>query len=222
VPATIAAVKTRYTYNARAMRYRDARTGRYVAATKVKRAVDRVVRSAANDMRALARQLANREITLAKWQGDFAAALKSLHVASAIAGAGGLANMSARDYGTVGARLRFEYDRLEQFAQALARREFTWGELRNRVEMYCAAGHVSHEDARFNAAKAVAMTHEYNRLGRREKHCKTDPAKSTRHGCLDLTEAGVVPIGMLPRPGDRRCLSRCGCTVMYLRKGGGE
>lgn len=219
MPATIAAVKTRYTYNARAMRYRDSRTGRYVAATKVKRAVDTVVRSASNDMRALARQLANREITLAKWQGDFAAALKSLHVASAIAGAGGLANMSARDYGTVGARLRFEYERLEQFAQALARREFTWGELRARVEMYCAAGHVSHEDARFNSAKDVAMTHEYNRLGRREKHCKTG---NGRVGCLDLTEAGVVPIGTLPRPGDRRCLSRCGCTVMYLRAKGGE
>lgn len=218
MPATIAAVKSRYSYNAKSMRYRDSRTGRYVATTKVKRAVDRVARSAANDMRALARQLANREISLSKWQGDMAASLKSLHVASAIAGAGGLANMSARDYGTVGARLRFEYDRLEQFAQALKRREFTWGELRARVEMYCAAGHVSHEDARFNAAKDVAMTHEYNRLGRREKHCQTG---NGRVGCLDLTEMGVVPIGSLPRPGDRRCLSRCGCSIGYLREKGG-
>jgi hypothetical protein len=217
MPATLAAVKTRYTYTERSMRYRDNRTGRFVPTAKVKRSIDRVVKTAQAEMRSLARQLADREITLGNWQSQFAERLKTLHVASAMAGRGGLAAMTAADYGRVGARLRFEYGRLELFARDLAARKFTWGELRNRVEMYCAAGHVSHEAARFGAARVANMLYEFNKLGRREKHCKTDP-RGGRVGCIDLTEMGRVPIGTLPRPGERRCLSRCGCTIGYSRK----
>jgi hypothetical protein len=214
MPATLAALKTRFSYNPRSMRYRDARTGRFVGTATVKRAVDKVIRSATDDMRKLARDLADRKISVGRWQREFAAQLKTLHVASAMAGVGGLANMTARDYGAVGARLRFEYGRLELFARDLKARKVTWGELRNRVEMYCSAGHVSHETARAYAADDALMTEERNALGRRENHCTT---KGDRVGCLDLSKMGWQPRGTIPLPGNRRCLSRCGCSMRYRK-----
>jgi hypothetical protein len=131
-------------------------------------------------------------------------------------GAGGLANMTPADYGRVGARLRFEYDRLARFAKQLKNREFTRKQLMSRVEMYCNAGHVSHEAARFDAAIGADMEEEKNNLGARENHCQTKPGG--RPGCLNMTAMGWVPIGTLTPVGQRQCLSSCGCYPSYRKR----
>lgn len=212
--ATVA-FKTRFSYSPQSLRYRDNATGRFVSTGKVKRAVDTVIRKSSNEMRSLAQDLADRKITLGAWQERFAAEMKNLHVSNAMAGAGGMRNMTQQDYGRVGQRLRFEYQRLELLAQALKRREFTEGELMNRVEMYVASGNTSYAGARGDAAVNAGFNEERNVLGNREKHCETGKG---RVGCLNLTRQGWVNIRTLTPVGQRRCISRCGCYIRYRRR----
>jgi hypothetical protein len=176
--------------------------------------VNAVITRATEAMRELSEDMAARRITLGAWQERFAMELKNLHVASAMAGAGGLAQMTPADYGRVGQRLRFEYERLENFAQQLKGGNYTHGQLRNRVEMYCAAGNVSFEAARRDGAQRGGFTEERNRLGRNENHCQT---KHGIEGCLDLAALSWVPIGTLPAPGHRVCKSRCMCSLQFRK-----
>lgn len=208
-------VKAKFTYSPATMRYRDNASGRFVSTKKVKRAVDTVIRKSSEEMRSLARDLADRRITLGAWQEKFAAEIKNLHISSAMAGAGGMRQMTQQDYGRVGQRLRFEYQRLEGFAQALKRREFTEGELMSRVEMYIASGNTSFAGARSDAAVGAGFDQEKNVLGRTEQHCRTGKGKV---GCLELTRQGWQPIRTLTPVGYRRCISRCGCYIRYRRK----
>lgn len=214
---TIAAT-TRFRYVTGAMRYRDLTTGKFVAPSTVKRAIQGTIRKARARMRSLALELDARTIRLDAWQRDTAAELKLLHVANAMIGTGGLAAMTPADYGRVGARLRFEYGRLQRFAEQLKAREFTQRAFLARVEMYCNAGGVSYAAAREDAAYTAGMEEERNKLGPREDHCESSPDGSGRPGCLDLTRLGWVPLGTLPAIGARKCLSNCGCDKAFRRR----
>lgn len=213
---TVVALRTKYSYSRATLRYRNNLTGQWVKAREVKRAVNATIASAQKEMRLLASDMAKRRITLGQWQERFAAEIKNLHVSNAMAGAGGMGQMAAQDYGRVGQRLRFEYERLAKFAADLKARKFTENELYARVEMYIAAGNVSYEGAKRDGAIAAGYDLEKNVLGKNENHCTT---KGGIIGCVEVTALGKQPIGTLPAPGYRRCISRCYCMLRYYKAG---
>jgi hypothetical protein len=110
--AETVAVKTRFTYNPRTLRYRDNASGRFVRGSTVKRATFAVVKGSRAEMRRLTNDMIARRMDLGEWQDRFAAEVKNLHTSLAMAGAGGMASMTPSDWGRVGQRLRFEYSRL--------------------------------------------------------------------------------------------------------------
>jgi hypothetical protein len=140
--------------------------------------------------------------------------LKNLHVSGAMAGAGGMANMTAVDYGRVGQRLRFEYRRLAQFARDVKARKLTRDQVTARVEMYVAGLNGTFEETRREKAIAAGFTLERNVLGKNENHCRT----GDRIGCPELSAQGWGPIGNMPAPGRRQCLSRCFCRMTYRKR----
>jgi len=210
---TTNAVRARYEYDKRAMRYRDRRTGVWVKTASVKAATTRVINGVRKDMRALADDMAKGRIKLADWQRRMEQEIKSLHVSMAMAGAGGMGQMTQADYGRVGRRLRFEYERLARFAEQIKTGTTTLGAIRARVDMYITSGHTTHEDARRAQAIEEGYTHERNVLGNTDHHC-TD---GERPGCTEMTKMGVVPLGTLTPPGRRQCISRCDCSIRYSR-----
>lgn len=211
------AVKTRFTYNPRTLRYRDNRSGKFVKASTVKRATFAVVKASRAEMRRLSNEMIARRLDLGEWQERFAAEVKNLHTSLAMAGAGGMANMTPSDWGRVGQRLRFEYSRLAEFAVQLKNRQFTPGQVRARVDMYCNAGQISFEGSRRAGAETAGMTEERNLLGPNENHCHTDPKRPQREGCENLSLLGWVLLGTLPAVGSRVCISNCKCTLQFRR-----
>ena len=207
-------LKSRYEYNRRSMRYRDRRTGQWVSTKTVKRATIKVINASKAAMRTLAQDMAGRRIKLGEWQRRMEVEIKNLHVSMAMAGAGGMAQMTPRDYGRVGARLRFEYSRLQRFAEQIKAREVTMNMIESRVDMYVSAGHISHEAARKDQAYDQDYKYESNVLGRTDQHCRT----KDRPGCIEQTRLGRVPIGSLVPVGERQCISRCDCSIKYHRK----
>jgi hypothetical protein len=215
--AETVAVKTRFTYNPRTLRYRDNASGRFVRGSTVKRATFAVVKGSRAEMRRLTNDMIARRMDLGEWQDRFAAEVKNLHTSLAMAGAGGMASMTPSDWGRVGQRLRFEYSRLAEFAVQLAERQFTPGQVRARVDMYCNAGNVSFEASRRAGAETAGMTEERNVLGPNENHCHTNPKRPQREGCENVSLLGWVKLGTLPAVGSRVCISNCKCTLAFRR-----
>lgn len=205
-PVTLSVATPEYSYSPLTRRYRDISTGKFVKATEVRAAVDQVILGAKASIQDLALSLQAGKLTLAEWQVQTAQALKTLHVASAVAANGGFANMSQADYGFTGNLIKQQYQFLQQFANDIASgKQKLDGTLLNRVNLYVEAARGTFEDMARRVAKIGGLTEERRILGPADhcSDCTTDANKSWQ------------PIGTLPRIGDSICLSNCHCTFDF-------
>lgn len=212
--ATLAAVRSRYRWNANAQRYVGP-SGRFVSQKSLKQALTTTVRRAEREIESLARQVAAGTMDVAEWQTATAFRVKNIHIAMRAAGRGGLAQLDASDYGRLGADLRFQYRRLRTFAAEIAAGRLSPDAIVSRAGMYARSGSAAYERGRFDGWDRLSRTgvavEMKNVLGKGE-HCT---AGAGRPGCSEESERGWVPLGTLTIPGSRRCLTRCLCRLIY-------
>lgn len=115
--------------------------------------------------------------------------------------------MTPSDFGRVGRELRDQYGYLRRFARQIKSGDQRLdGRFRARVKLYAQSGLVSYTDAEAELAARMGRTEERNVIDPGAEHCEE---------CKALSARGWVPIGTLPRPGRRRCLSNCRCRLEY-------
>jgi hypothetical protein len=209
---TTRTVRADFQWDKRQLRYR--RAGKFVSERAVKLAIRRVIRTSQAEMRALGESMARGEIDVAEFQSRFASELKNLHVSAAMAGQGGPANMTSADYLRVGRGLKSQYRYLNNFARQIGNGELNRQQIRMRSEMYIRSSNGAYEGGRRDSAIAAGYRYEKNVLGKNENHCHTGPI---REGCIEVTARGWQMIGMMPLPGQRRCLSMCFCSLKFKR-----
>lgn len=195
-----------FAFSARAGRYRNRETGRFVSEAKVRDGVDAMVSTAADRMGELARQLRDGEITAAGFQVQMQVAIKDVHVAGALAAYGGRDAMTPARWGWVGARVRAEYG----YARGLVSdiidgKQPLNRQLDARVRQYASGGRVTYEAARGRQRKEQGETEERNVLHAAES-CASCKAQSAR---------GWVEIGALVPVGRRTCRGQCRCSIEY-------
>lgn len=191
-----------YRYDARSGRYRDVRTGRFLSGAVIREAVDNVADLASQRMAELSQRLIDGTLSLASWESSMMAEIKAAHVATGMAAHGGRAMMSPADWGLIGNRIRREYRYLRGFSRSIANGQQPLdGRLIARARQYGQASRPTYENVRLRDDRVRGMTVERNVLSRSE-HCGE---------CPKLTAKGWVPIGSLPRIGQRDCrgLDRC-------------
>jgi hypothetical protein len=202
-------VTPRYSWNERAGRYRDTKTGRYVSQTTLRNELEKVARQGKANMRALGEQLRSREISLAEWQLRMAQEVKSVHVAQAAAARGGWAQMSQSDWGYTGAQIRKQYEYLQHFADQVASGQQPLnGQVAARCGMYGDAGHTTHEKMRGRyMANSMSMEEERRVL----------TASESCQGCIEEAGRGWVPLGTSAPIGSKECRANCKCYKEYRR-----
>jgi hypothetical protein len=205
------AIRQRFQWSEERGRYRDLRTGRYVSALEVRRAVDQTLRSIGQETRRMADDFRAGRISLDRFRLEMRARTREVHILSAAAARGGMNKMDARAWGQVGGVIA-EQDRfIERFIGDIqSGRQPLNGQLNNRAAMYVEAGRTTHERAKREVQADQGMTEERNIL-RDAKHCGE---------CPELTQRGWVPIGTLPLPGQRECSVNCRCEI-ETREGAG-
>lgn len=196
-----------FSYDQKQGTYRRKSTGQFVSRREIRQAIDDAIVREERALVRIARRLQSNAITLERWQDESAQILKNLHLWNGAAARGGWGEMTQSDYGRVGARLREQYGYLDNFAQQLERGEarLMTGDFLTRVSMYAQAGRNTYEAVLQNEMENVGMSEERNVLAPAD-HCD---------GCLAADAAGWVPIGTLPLPGERDCLTRCKCEIIY-------
>jgi len=119
------------------------RNGKFVAFAEIKAIALQAAEASADVVGALAEQLASDQLRLDHWQELMRAALKSEHLAQYMAGRGGKAQMTQRDYGIVGAILKKQYQFLDDFAKDIAAGKLSPAQIAARARMYIESAHQS-------------------------------------------------------------------------------
>lgn len=192
-----------YTYDERSGRYRARASGRFVRASEVRAATDKIIAASKTRVDATTEQFRSRTITLGEWESRMRAEIRAIHVAVAVAGKGGRDQMSNADWGSVGARVKREYQFLTKRADAVASgRQAIDGSLGQRARMYSQAALATYLDTRGNELALRGFTEVRSIVHAREScaECLAQQAKGFQ------SERVYVPVGR------RTCLSSCACT----------
>lgn len=197
-----------FVWSARSARYIDPATGRFVGRAQVKTAVEQVIDGARAELQAHTRLLAAGAVDLPTWQAQCAQTLRALHLASAVIGKGGRAQMTPADYGRIGARTKDQYGFLARMAGEIHSGTLDIANapaVERRIGLYADAARATYEQSSRDSASGSTLSWERNILGTAD-HCDE---------CLAATASGRVPIGTLPLPGQRVCKQGCKCSLVY-------
>jgi len=221
-----ASLSVRYTWDARAPkgRYRDARTGRFVAWSDVRSALDDTLRSAGEAMTADARRLREGAITLEQFQLRFEQSIKSVHITSYVLEKGGWSELTPADHGRIGRLLynpnatgdtstwgQYQYAR-RMFDEIASGKQPLDGRLDARVRLYIEAGRRT-----YHRAERLTMT----RAGFDEERFRLAPADHCTDrdgplgGCVERAEASWQTMGTYGGIGEMNCRANDRCTVEY-------
>ena len=168
--------------------------------------LDKYIDAKNRGLDALTNQLRNREISLADWQLQVRAEIKSMHINAAMVARGGRDQMTPADWGRTGRELRNQYEYLDKWAADIASGKVKLdGRANVRAQLYGDASRSTYEQNR----RAVASMNGYTQE-RRILH-----AKESCTDCLEYAARGWQPIGTLPRIGESVCRTNCKCTFEY-------
>jgi len=193
-------------WDAEQQRYLTAR-GRALTAKEVRGLIDGLVKTSAARMKAWASQMQTGKLSVPKWQALMAKEVKNLHSATVVIARGGRGSMTPRDWGKLGADLKFQFKHLRDFALAVPRTivERT-AAIPARAEMYGTAGIGSYENSVLDRNIEFGLSIARRVMARGVDSCDV---------CIDEDDLGWQDINEIRRIGDSPCGARCNCIIEY-------
>lgn len=134
-----------WVWNAKARRYRNTRTGRFIGPKQMLELRDQFVAAMQDDMRRLTQRLARRDLTIQDYVVEARRLMRTTHVDEYVLARGGRGQMTASDWGKLGATLKFQYERFQAFAQEIAAGQMSVAQINRRALMYVDAATQSFE-----------------------------------------------------------------------------
>jgi len=203
-----AAIALRYLWQPMASktgRYLDARTGRLLSPLRVRQEVDRYIGKSYGTVDTLANQLRNREISIADWQAAMRTEIKALHLDTGMVAHGGRAQMTQADWERLSQQLRYQYGKLDGFANEIATGKWPLnGRLNSRAKLYSDAARGTYEQENRRNAATKGATEEQR-------------VRNSKESCAGCIQYGGywAPIGTLPPIGSQDCVTKCLCAFIY-------
>lgn len=188
------------------IRYRDPVTGRYITRDAVRQVMDELITKSQQRITTASDALRSHQLSLLEWRDIMRTEIKNIHLASEALASGGWAQLDAGAFGRVGARVKTQYQYLENFMrQVLDGTQRTDGTFFNRARQYVASARPAFHESMLEGARAAGYRFERNILHPAE-HCTE---------CLDMSALGKVPLGTLIPIGSRICRGNDRCSIRY-------
>jgi hypothetical protein len=197
-------------YNPKASRYIDS-NGRFVGQAKLDRLVLEEIQRTKARLRNVTQKLIDGKRSLSDWQETTALILKDSHLRLATLAAGGKGRLDKKQLGKVGAKLKSEYQLLNNFAKDIKDKEMSGKAILARAQLYAQSAAQTYYGNQ-HYIKGLDGANVAMRIPDPEaNHCADCPGYST-HG-LWLAINKVVPRGIACQ-----CRGRCRCRVRYARR----
>ena len=198
-----------WSYDRGTGRFRDHK-GRFLSQASVEKLVDARIDKLESSLKRFTRMLGDGNITLDQWEASVREAIKGAHIQAAIVGYGGKDQMGASEYGRIGQRLRSEYAYLQGFALDLLEQRISFPMALARIGLYAQSVRGSYWQGTELRKQEQGFSLMRRILDPQAQHCDD---------CLGFAARGIVPIGLVPLPGQRcACRARCRCRVEYFRQ----
>ncbi len=209
----------RYLWDRRELKY-TAQSGKAIPESLIQSGLEKVRELYRKRARLISEELERTKRTRAfinEWAINLKDEIRAMHATAASVARGGFGNLSPEDLRFVGSLTRYQYDRLQNFANQLLQGAQPFdGSYFRRSEMYINASRKIFSEAQRDLMETSGFRYERNVLSGSE-HCEPDP-KQPGKSCVEQTELGLVPIGTLLAIGDRRCLTGCQCHLEFMRE----
>lgn len=198
--------RKKYEWSRKAARYRDPRTGRFITRNEVRGWVDKLVQQSQRRLATAADDLRNGRTSVGQWQKIMRDEIKQTQLAAEALVRGGWKQMTSRDFGRVGSRVREQFKYLDRFTREVeSGKQASDGRLVQRAKSYAAAARVNFHESQTDQLAELGYSEEKNVLHVAE-HCDD---------CVDQAALGWVPIGTLTPIGSRKCRVNDRCSVQY-------
>jgi hypothetical protein len=166
---------------------------------------------------ALCDQLKANTISLAEWQAEMRDVILNELTQAMILAKGGRDFVTQSDWGYMGSQAKTQYTYLDKFVAEISANPTGWlsgNRLNARANLYSQLGYAALEDDLQREKTKAGFTEERNVLDPGAEHCHET---SGRPGCEEITAKGWVPIGTLPKIGERACYTNDRCELQYRK-----
>lgn len=198
-----------YRWSESAGRFTDAKTGRYVADSVVRRVVGQMADHASERLAAASQRILAGEMSLAAWQLEAMQAIKLSQVSAVVIAHGGAAAMTPSRYLEAARAIKAHYQYLRDFAEQISDgRQPLNGSLTARARQYGQGARAQFERIRGRGQQRRGYQSERNVIHSGE----------TCSGCRAESARGWVPVGGLVPVGSRTCRGNCRCSISYRRE----
>ena len=197
-----------YRWNARLGRYISQTTGRFVGRQAIVSLLDSHVGGSEARLARLVTTYSEGNVSPSVFAEQMRSELKRIHLQARALGAGGWDRLTQSDYGSIGGKLRSDYQRIERLAQDIANGDASLAQALNRAQGYVGNARVGYWDAQRERAQPQPgnVILERRVLGAAE-HCDS---------CIEYYGRGWQAQGVLPSPGtDSECGTHCRCHMQY-------
>lgn len=204
-----------YTFNPNTGRYRDADTGRFVKHADVILLTEASLKASENVSDTLSNLAGNGMLSGKDFEALMRKEIKAEYIRQYLAGIGGQAQMTKKDWSSIGGMLKEQYKYLKGFADEIAAGNLTEKQIASRAAMYINSAREAFERAKERTVVKAGYDQERWQLGFvRTEHCED---------CVGYEAMGWQPVGTFPYPGDGStvCLTNCKCYKQY-RKGSSD
>ena len=165
-----------------------------------------------------AAQLMAGTLDVGTWQERMRGEIKREYIRQGLIGAGGVENMDAKRWGSLGGQIADQYRYLDDFADEIAAGDLAEGTIRRRSEMYINSAREAFEREKEKAARKA----EQNEVWWKRT------AEESCEDCVAFEQMGWRPVDPWPymiggrkaRPGtgDTICLTSCKCGLRYRKR----
>lgn len=197
-------------YDEKLRQYRDS-AGRVLSRAAVRGEIDRLTDFVKREAKSLSDKLGAGTISLVDWHIGMRDLLKSGHIIAASVGRGGLLRMTQRDWGTVGAKIKWQYGFLAKVTRSIEKGKIVKALVPARAQKYASALHITFYKA-YGAAQAEGreVTGEKPLMVKRELN-----AAESCEGCLEYAAMGFIPVDEMPELGTLDCGDFCKCDLIF-------
>jgi hypothetical protein len=186
-------------------RFRDTARGQFVSRSRITELMEAQVNGAEQRLANIAQGVFDKSVAPGVAQELMRDELRRVTLENRALGAGGLDQLTFRDYGAAGRQLRDSYQRMTNLVSGIERGEVTLPQALRRIEGYTLEARNQFFAAQRDAQANSGRVFEERRILHAAESCPD---------CIDYAAEGWVAQGQLPMIGESsQCQKYCRCTM---------
>lgn len=192
--------------------------GKYVGRAELRKLIGKLTDHVSTEAARIGKSYAAGRITITEFEIAMRELLKSAHIVSASVGKGGRDQMTLKDWGRVGRKVKWQYEYLAKFSRKLASGRLSKAFTESRARSYASSIYVSYAESRFVAAKEAIADGDRGKGDDADSRPRCRLIQNSEEGCIECSadaDEGWMDVDDMTEIGGRICQDFCKCLIEF-------